>query len=166
MVSPGEYMYLLQHLDLYVDLYIWKNRAMRKVRHSWRVGDNWCINNLFVGPSVMTSGLAKGGKLWNVIAHNVILANQKKIESAVYRWLRAHAMFDITWFPTFVGASDVISSVLSIHLLHTITAGNSGQFWERRDWPVTGCVVLIWKWKGYLHNCKTIVNFIGANYIQ
>ena len=25
-------MYLLHHLDLYVDLYIWKNRAFRKVR--------------------------------------------------------------------------------------------------------------------------------------
>ena len=34
MVSTGEYMYLLNHLDLYVDLYIWKNRAFRKV--SWQ----------------------------------------------------------------------------------------------------------------------------------
>jgi len=33
MVSTGDYMYLLQHLDLYVDLYIWKNRALLKV--SW-----------------------------------------------------------------------------------------------------------------------------------
>jgi len=35
-------------------------------------------------------------------------------ESFVYHWLRAHATFNVKCFPAFVGASDVISSVLSI----------------------------------------------------
>jgi len=60
----------------------------------------------------MTLGPTKGGKLRNVITH-VIWANQKT-ESFVYRWLRTQAMFDVTCFPAFVGASDVILSILSI----------------------------------------------------
>jgi len=48
-----------------------------------------------------------------MITHNVIWANQKT-EFFVYRWLRALAMFGVTSFAAFVGASDVISSVLSI----------------------------------------------------
>ena len=55
----------------------------------------------------------KGRKLRNVITHNVIWTNQKT-ESSVYRWKRAHALFDVTFFPAFVGASEVISSVPSI----------------------------------------------------
>jgi len=45
--------------------------------------------------------------------HNVIWAN-KKTESFVYFWLCAHTVFDVTCYPAFVGASKVISSVLSI----------------------------------------------------
>jgi len=43
----------------------------------------------------------------------VICATQKT-ESWVYRWLRARAMFDVTRFPAFVWALDVIFSFLSI----------------------------------------------------
>ena len=49
----------------------------------------------------MTFALINGGKLHNVIAHNIIGANQKT-ESFVYRWLGAHTMFDVIFFPTFV----------------------------------------------------------------
>jgi len=52
----------------------------------------------------------KGGKLPDVITHNVIWDNQKN-ESFAYRWLRILAMCDITGFPAIVGASDVNSSV-------------------------------------------------------
>jgi len=45
-----------------------------------------------------------GGKLRNVKTHNVIWANQKT-DSFVYRWLRAHARFDVTCFPAFVGGA-------------------------------------------------------------
>jgi len=58
-------------------------------------------------------GLTKGGKLHIIMAHNVIWANQKT-DSFVYRRLGAHKMFDITCFPAFFGASNVISSVLLI----------------------------------------------------
>jgi len=34
----------------------------------------------------------------------------------VFRWLRSHARFDITCFPAFVWASDILSSILLIHL--------------------------------------------------
>jgi len=47
--------------------------------------------------------------------HNVIKANQ----NFMYRWLHAFAMFDVTSFPAFVVASDVILSVLSIPLCIT-----------------------------------------------
>jgi len=58
----------------------------------------------------MTSvNLTQGGKLGNVILHNVIWANQKT-EPFVYHWLRAHAMIVVTA----LGESDVISSILSI----------------------------------------------------
>ena len=58
----------------------------------------------------------KGGKLRSVIMNNVIWTN-KKTESPVYSWQCAHASFDVTCFPAFVGASDVILSVLSVHKL-------------------------------------------------
>ena len=70
---------------------------------------------LFVGPSEMTFCPTKGGKLYKVIMHRVIWANQKT-ESFVYCWLHAHAAFDITCVPAFVGGWDVISSVLTICL--------------------------------------------------
>jgi len=44
--------------------------------------------------------------------------------SVMYRWLRALVMFDVTCFPAFVGASDVISSVLSIRKWRTSTTSN------------------------------------------
>jgi len=54
----------------------------------------------------------KGGKLCNVITY-VIWAT-KKTESLVYRWLHAHAIFDVTGFLAFVRASDVVSSIMLI----------------------------------------------------
>jgi len=71
---------------------------------------NWHINNPFVRPSRLMLGSTKGGNLPNVTTHNVIWANQKT-ESFVYRWLLAHAMFDVTCFPAF---SDVIPHVPSV----------------------------------------------------
>jgi len=56
--------------------------------------------------------VTKGGKLRWVIKH--IIWTNKKTESSVYCWQHALAMFDVTCFPTFVRASDVISSVMSI----------------------------------------------------
>ena len=50
---------------------------------------------------------------------DTILANQET-ESSVNPWLQAHAMLDVTGFPLFVGALDVISSVLSMRLLLAI----------------------------------------------
>jgi len=51
------------------------------------------IDNPFVGPTEITFGLTKFGKLLNDVPHNVISANQKA-ESFVYRWLLAHAMLN------------------------------------------------------------------------
>jgi len=51
----------------------------------------------------MTFGQTKCGKLRNVLKQNVIWANQKT-ESFVFRWLHAHAMFDVTCFSAFVEA--------------------------------------------------------------
>ena len=59
----------------------------------------------------MMFGPIEGGKLRNVITHDIIWDNQKA-EFSVYSWLHAHAMFDVTCFPTFVGVSNIISSVL------------------------------------------------------
>jgi len=64
-------------------------------------------------PSELTFGPTKGRQLRNVKTH-IIWANQKT-ESLVYCWLQAHAMFDVTRSPAFVGALNVLSSVLSIH---------------------------------------------------
>jgi len=49
-----------------------------------------------------------------VIMHNFFRTNQKSVYSPVDCLLIAHAMFDVTCFPAFVGASDVISSIMSI----------------------------------------------------
>jgi len=68
---------------------------------------NWQIDNLFVWPSEMTH-ITKGGNLPYLITY-VIWANQKT-EYFVYRWLRP---LDITCYPAFIGASDVISILLS-----------------------------------------------------
>ena len=74
----------------------------------------------------MMFGPIEGGKFCNVIMHNVIWDNQKA-EFSVYRWLHAHAMFDCTCFPAFVGVSDVISSVLLISPFLVVT-GKSYEF--------------------------------------
>ena len=57
-------------------------------------------------------GQTKVIKLNYVITY-IIWANQK-IGSFVYRWLHALEMFEVTCFPAFVEALDVISSILSI----------------------------------------------------
>jgi len=76
---------------------------------------NWhfIINRTLETTSLLT--LKKGRNLRKVITQNVIWTNQK-IESFVYCWLRAHVMFDVTYFPAFVGAWVVMSSVLSIRI--------------------------------------------------
>jgi len=51
----------------------------------------------------------KRGNLRYVVTYNAILTNQKT-ESFEYHWLRALVMFDVTSFPPFCRASDVISS--------------------------------------------------------
>ena len=58
---------------------------------------NWRFNSPFVGPPEMTFGAIKGGKLYNVITHNTIWAIQKSV-FYLFRWLGAHAVFDITCF--------------------------------------------------------------------
>ena len=45
--------------------------------------------------------MTKGGKL--VIMHNFFKTNQKSVYSPVDCLLIAHAMFDVTCFPAFVG---------------------------------------------------------------
>jgi len=60
----------------------------------------------------MAFATTKGGKLFNVITHNVIKANMKT-ESFVYCWLHTHALFEITGFHIFVRTPDVISNVQS-----------------------------------------------------
>ena len=62
---------------------------------------------------MMSNSSTKGKELRSIIRNNVIRANQKT-ESFVYHWLGALAMLDVTYFAKFVGASDIISSVLSI----------------------------------------------------
>jgi len=74
----------------------------------------------------MMFGPIEGGKLRNIITHDIIWDNQKA-EFSVYRWLHAHAMFDVTCFPTFVGVSDVISSILLIRPFLVVT-GKSYEF--------------------------------------
>ena len=66
---------------------------------------------LHYGEFKMMFGLKKAET--NVITINVIWVSLKT-ESFVYRWLHAHAPLDITCFSTFVGASNIISCVLSI----------------------------------------------------
>jgi len=69
--------------------------------------EQWRIDNQFVGPSEMTFCPIKGGKLCNV---------KSTMSFGPVRRLNLFcilAMFDITCFPAFVEASDVISNVLS-----------------------------------------------------
>ena len=67
----------------------------------------------FFGLSKMTSGLTKCRKLLNVVKHDIIWTNQNT-KYFVFLCLRAHAMFDVTCFSAFIGASEVNSSGLSI----------------------------------------------------
>jgi len=72
---------------------------------------DWRIDIPCVGPSEIKLYMTKRWKCalrHTVIAYNVIWGNQKT-EYSVYRWLRALAMFDVTRFPTFVGASGIIT---------------------------------------------------------
>jgi len=57
----------------------------------------------------MAFGPTKGGNLCYVKTHNVIRANQQT-ESFLFRWLRAHATYDVTCLFAFVEASDVIDT--------------------------------------------------------
>ena len=82
----------------------------------WPTSDNWRIDHLLVGQSKLTFSQTNNGQLRYVITHNLIWAYHRTA-SFVYRWLRAHAMFDVKCFPTFVKAPDVSSSFLSIRWL-------------------------------------------------
>jgi len=57
-------------------------------------------------------GPTKAMILCYVMIYNIIQANQKD-EYYVYLWLCAHPLLKVACFPTFVGASEVISSNLS-----------------------------------------------------
>jgi len=73
---------------------------------------NWLIDNLIVGLSTWRY-VCERRELTFFITYKVIWANQK-IASLVYRWLRSLVILHVTRFHAFVGASDVISSVMSI----------------------------------------------------
>jgi len=49
-----------------------------------------------------------------IVSPNVIWTNQNT-ESFVYQWLRALTKLDVTGFPAFVRASNIISSILLIN---------------------------------------------------
>jgi len=59
---------------------------------------------------------------WKIAQHRNAQHHQKsqKTESCVYHSLHAHAIFDIACFPALVGASDVISSFLTIGLFFRV----------------------------------------------
>jgi len=65
------------------------------------------------GTLEMSNAPIRGGKLCNVITHNVVWANQKT-ESFMYHWLCTLAMFDVNVLSAFVRASDVILRIQSI----------------------------------------------------
>ena len=70
-------------------------------------GNNWRINNQFVGPSEMTFRQTKGRKLCNVITHNIIWANQMT-EHFVFCGYAHIQCLTLHAFQAFVGAWDVI----------------------------------------------------------
>jgi len=83
-----------------------------------------------------------------IITH-IILANQKA-ELLVYLWLHAHAWFDITSFTALVRASDVISSILSIHFLKDnnnkrLAYPLEGTPWWGRGWVCPGRSSTSWR---------------------
>ena len=90
----------------------WKQTWHRVRNPSYLIIYKWHINNLFFDPSEVTFGSTKWGKLMNDIMH--ITCDNHKTESFVFGWLHPLAMFEITCFPAFVGASDVNLRVLSI----------------------------------------------------
>ena len=102
---------------------------------------HWHIDHPFVRPSEMMLCLTKGGNLHNVIAY-IIWANQKT-ESIVYRWIHAlvsFAIFDVTRFPTFVGAS---TSFLVLFLIDNHNSlyvkplpSNNTKCWQSPIWYI------------------------------
>jgi len=106
---------------------------------------NWCINNLFVEPSEMTLCVTKGGNLHYVIKYNVIWANQKT-ESFVYHWLCPLAKFDRMCFPAFVGALDVILSVLPNDRVTFIHGQNTATNLQCPSPTPAVCVCLMASW--------------------
>jgi len=77
-------------------------------RESNQIGTIGWVNDVSPTPVVrlyhMTFGQTKRRKIFNIITHTIIWTNQKT-DCFVYRWVRAHTMFDLTCFPAFVGAS-------------------------------------------------------------
>jgi len=73
-----------------------------------------CIMSIDISTTCLSEHL-KRQKAEFIITHNLIWANQKT-ELAVYPLQCPRAMFDVTSATSFVGALDVISSILSIHL--------------------------------------------------
>jgi len=104
---------------------------------------NWRINGQSICQTIWINIMSDKESLHYVITYNVIWANQKT-ESYVYCWLRALAMFDVMRFPTFVRASDVISSVLSIHSFSPCSyTGNMQIFTYTSYKTCQSCVIYI-----------------------
>jgi len=83
----------------------------------------WCVqqgalhshvDNPYVGQSEIMFDTTTAGKLRNVETHNNIWPIRRLDLFGIAGYTHNHAIFDITCFPTFVGTSDVISSVLLI----------------------------------------------------
>jgi len=72
------------------------------------------IDQPFVGPSEKMFGPTKDRKLHKVITNNIIWAYQTKA------FLRLLAMFDITCYPAFIKALEIISS-FSVDRLNQLT---------------------------------------------
>ena len=64
-------------------------------------------------PGIMMSGPAKGGN-YVIMSQCTSFQPIRILNLLRFNWLCTHAMFDVTCFCAFVGASDVISSVVSI----------------------------------------------------
>ena len=108
-----------------IDLTIALEQAWRRLQHTNCHGGIYLSKTRFSGHLKLMFGPTKGRKVCNVIAHNIILTNQKT-ESFVFPWLRSHSTFDVTCFPAFVGASDIISSILSLRLFEGFTSHQQG----------------------------------------
>ena len=111
------------------------------IRWASRLLSNWRIDSPFVGPSKMT----KCRKLRNDITH--IIWAFHVTEYCVCRWLRAHAMFDVTCFPAFVGASGGISTIRLIRYYMATDDENS-------DFVHKNSIHRIVDFKGYIVSVK------------